>query len=475
MAGPIKTNDYNSMSYYFMNFDSREEFDKLGKEAYAEMSKQGNCPKWSTSVDKDFVGSSDRALLDEGNFKEFINRPALDKTIDSFEELFATIDMGGAFNKSRLIITDDKRGIFDFGLASKGLYRAQEYYSKELAEESPDEFFPEKPSGVVPWEFIEENQLDQYWFTSKIVLDKNGKGKRFQMFPQQEGTRALELKIPGAKLIFRTNIKKSYVTFERQGGKARMVDLYMPQGGLAGLSYEGMLAKALPLMLAARYFEMAGIKTRINNTRMYYDGSKVVCVTFPVKDYGEDLDFNWLAINSADPRFFRWNMWKYTSGLLAKKYGIRQSGWGSTVYGGSMMTEVGNRYKNWYFEEMRKGLQPELSIDRRLMLFGGLENPGNSIKNQIEDIKQEFFRILDIVDFQFNSPEKAAQRVFVRMVENENKATTTYKRYVQNTMALAYSYPTGGQYATEPEEADVLEQDYDIAIDGMNNFLESLR
>jgi hypothetical protein len=484
MAQPLTTNSYSRKKYYFMNFESRQQFDELGAAAYKEMLKKGDIAKWNNSADPDFVGTSDKRLLNSGEFQTYIEPKVLEKAIETFEELFATIDMGGAFDKSRLIITDDKRGIFDFGLASQGLYRLQEYYSKKLAEESPSEFFGKLP-GLVPTEFVREDKLKQYWYKSpetseEYLLELRQKGltailDKDKDTPLTEISGMVTTQNPTPGLKFSTTTKKSYVTFERKGGKARMVDLYMPQGGLQDITAEGMLARALPLMLAARYFEMAGIKTRISVNRSYSDGDYFTCFTIPVKDYGEDIDFNWLAINVADPRFFRWNMWKYMRGFLAKDFNRKyQDGWGSTVYGGRQMLEVGNRYKNWYFDEMQKGLQPELAVDRNLMLFGGLESPRNTIKGQTDEIKEEFFRILDVVDFQFNSPEKAAKRVYERLVEKEGYTVARYKRYVQNTMAAAYSFPDAGEYATEPERIDVLEQDFDIALDGMNNYLATL-
>jgi hypothetical protein len=54
---------------------------------------------------------------------------------------------------------------------------------------------------------------------------------------------------------------------------------------------------------------------------------------------------------------------------------------------------------------MRKGKFSDLAINRNLMIFGGLENPPSTfdIKKdafQQTAIKNEFYRILDIVDFQ---------------------------------------------------------------------------
>jgi hypothetical protein len=49
-------------------------------------------------------------------------------------------NLGGNEEKSRLETTSRPIGVFDFGLASKGLYRVQEYFSKKLQDERPKRF-----------------------------------------------------------------------------------------------------------------------------------------------------------------------------------------------------------------------------------------------------------------------------------------------------------------------------------------------
>lgn len=457
-----------------MNFDSREEFDELGKKAYLESVKKGKAPvlnnpqKINTLKLKNFFGTDDTIAMDVGKFLTYIDKPLLDRVVDEFDLLFSTIDMGGAFNKKRLITTDNQSGIFDFGLAAQGLYRKQEYFSQELANESPSEFF-DKPSGVVPVDLVREDKLGNFWYTSEVT------NIEYLLTKQQEGTRAVELKLKDAKLIYGTTNKKSYMMFERQGGKQRMVDLYVPQGGMRDLTKEGMLARALPLLLAAKYFELAGIRTRINVCRMFERDKNVICATFPIKNYGDELDFNWIAINCSDPRFFRWNMWKYVSGLLADRYGLYMQGHGNTVYSGDLFLETANRYKNWYFDRVDKGLEKELQIDRPLMLFTGLPDPSNSIKASYNKIKNEFYKILDVVDFQYNQSEKSAKRIYTRMVENDGKSTHEFKSYVQKIMSESFSYAKYGDYATPMKQQDILEEKYDSAMDGIDNFLHSIR
>jgi hypothetical protein len=473
MPRPNITNSFASSSYYFANFTDLQDFNTKGKAAYDKRVSEGKSVYNPTIESRKFNGTTDTQLLDEGVFNDtYIDKPLLDRTMDAFDALFANIDMGGAFNKGKLKVTDDKRGIFDFSLASKGLFRKKEFFSQEFADFQNVNFiypFPELAPGVVPNIDVDKDMFDNYWYT---YTD----GTKYQMVQQDKGQAAMDNGDPNAKYEYGTSTKKSYLMFERKRGKAKMVDLYVGVGGLEGLTYEGMLARALPMILAARYFEMARIKTRINAARMYYDGTKNVCFTYTIKDYGDDIDFNRIAMAVADPRWFRWNLWKYTSAIIRENLGDANStGYGSTIYGGDRLYETFNRYKNWYFEEMKNGSQPELSINPNLMLVGGLPNPGNTIAGQEDDIKEEFFRILDIVDFQFNDQVKASQRIYKRLVQDEGKSVDYFKQYVNRTLSTAYSYPSSGPYSTSIEQQQVLDDDFTKALDAMSIYLDSIQ
>jgi hypothetical protein len=466
-----KTDDFANKKYYFASFESKYDFENAGKSAYAKL--KASSPKnkiinyWENAeIDPDFVGSSDKKELEEGNFIEYINRPALDTTLESFDELFSKIDMGGAFEKSRIIITEDKRGIFDFSLASKGLYRPQEYFSQELADDLPYEF-PMFYSGLVPFDNVYIDKMNQFWYTSK------DNSKTYSLTKQQDGTRAIELKIPNARLKFRTKTKKAYVMFQKKGGKAKFCDLYVGIGGLAGLTYEGMLAKVLPLLLVARYLETGGIKTRINAMRVYEDDDEIYCFTYPIKNFGEDLDFNWIAINTADPRWFRWNIWKYLAAISKERFNTSTLGYGRTLYGGPELIETFNRFKNWKLEETEKGKFQDLGIDYNLMITGGLKSPTNSISDQKTEIEEEFFRILDVVDFQFNDAKKAAKRTYDRLDE-KGYTNSSAKEQIIKSLSNAYSYPQKGSYATPSKRQDKISEDFNKAFDGTVEFFNTL-
>ena len=455
-------NDLQSRDFYFRYFRNINELVEVGKRYSQELFSSGLTTTFTNEwkgrgFGSAFVGGS-KSQAEEGPFfKNYIDERALSSSTNAFEELLSEIDMGGAFKKAKLTTTEKSTGIFDFGLASPGLYALQEFYSKKLGEKFPFEFAAEIP-GIVPPMFVNKNPMGDFWYKSKE------KGEMFQMTKQKKGEEALRLKLPGAKYKYATSIKKVYVTFKREGGKANYVDLYVGCGGLATLTSTGMLARALPVMMAARYFEMMGIRTRINAARTYEAGNRVVCIAWTIKDYGSDLDFKRIAIDTADSRFFRWNLWKWSSAILEKEFGVGDWGYGSTVYGGQLLLEIKNRWRNWYFEQMQENKVPYVNLKPELMLFGGLYPPPNSWTYSGPNdktflaIKQEFLNILDTVDFSFNKPQDAIQRIYQRKVIEEGESMDRFTKYVSSTLSKAYSFPTRGDYATPKDvQAELIE------------------
>ena len=165
---------------------------------------------------------------------------------------------------------------------------------------------------------------------------------------------------------------------------------------------------------------------------------------------------------------------------MKKKYGLNTEGYGTTVYEADEMLEVGNRYKNWYFEQMEKNLVPQVDIPRPLMMYGGLPNPPSTwnysgqTDRTMQRIKQEFFRILDIVDFTYNNATKCCERIYKREVEEGEKSVRDFKRYVVDTISRAYSYPTRGPYADTIEQQEEANKQNDLRITQMATFLQSI-
>lgn len=497
MSTPNQFNDYRNFTFNFKKFDSVEDFKEKGEQAVEDFLASGKTFEgYLSSFNSTFVGT-DEATANAGVFIDYIDRNALDTAIDSFDAILEDIEMGGEIKKSKLKITDDKRGIFDFGIASKGLFRVVEFYSEELKNELPNEF-PKLVQGIAQPDLVTKNALNQFVYISKT------NNKSYFLKRRQKGTtEILNLKpdalvkttengiehtiltsYEGVKLEFKSSIKKAYLMFEKKGGKAKYVDLYCVAGGLKDLQPIGMLNRTLPVLLAAKVLEENGIKTRIFGTRMYQRKDEneaqyidsFVNYTVKLKDYSQDLDFNWLAINLADTRFFRWNLMKYVSAIMNLE-GEKDGGWGTTVYGGNKLNEVFERYKNWYFEEIEAGREPESLIDRKLMITGGLSSPANKIEEK--KIKEEFFRILDVVDFQFNTPQKAVQKIYNRFKKNfssfdNDDIKRMTQRYVVGILSDAFAYPLYGQYATPLARQEEINDEFDKTIEEVDNYLKTI-
>jgi len=485
--------------FFFARFDDWQNFMDKGNEYLAEM--RAKYPSKfepyfeeynRTSVPSNMQTEETQTIedLNKGFYGRYIEQELLDNVVLAFDEILADIDMGGSFKKSKLIITDRTQGIFDFGLASLGLFSEKEFYSEKLAEDSPLEF-PNEPKGVVPPLFVTLNQLNDYWYVSNVT------GKKYKMTQQEKGTQEAIYdgyspnEIPIKYKSFKTKQKKSYLMFKKEGGKTKMVDLYVPMGGLSEMTPSGMLQRSLPLFMAARFFESVGIRTRLNCARVYESwgssmttGKKVngfTAITVTIKDFGEDLDFTRLAVAVADERTYRYNMWKLAPAITAKFYGEAQNGAGRTLYGGNEFDETTRRYKNWYFEQIENEDYDWVKMPKPLMIFGGVPKPkdfwqynGNKEESGYKGIVEEFYRILDTVDLYFNDTKKGCQRIYDRWVQTGEKNLYEYKRYVQTVLANAYSIAESGLYSDPPEEIEKITQEFDDKTEAVNDFLKNL-
>lgn len=191
-------------------------------------------------------------------------------TSGSFKNISMLIDdapfklnLGGETEKSKLVTTDKPMGIFDFSLASRGLYKVPEYFSQKLANEYPDKFKDfDLPSGVVPPNLVSqkiENGEKVYTYQ-----DDNGV---FDCVIRQKGQTAIDEGVEGAKLKYATRNRKVYLTHRRNKGKVKYVEIYslFYYTSLTGDTQYAI--RHLPAMMVADYLESIGVMTRIYMTR----------------------------------------------------------------------------------------------------------------------------------------------------------------------------------------------------------------
>ena len=181
-------------------------------------------------------------------------------------------DLGGQTEKSRIVTTDIPQGVFDFSLASKGLFRVQEFFSPDLFKEKRNIFSEyDLPLGVVPVQMINEVVVSgekKYVFT-------DSDGKDYYCIKQQKGTAAIAQGIRGAKLKFATKTKKVYLKFKRLGGRVNYVEIYSMFHYQSGYGELGYALRHIPALMVCQYFESIGIKTRFYPTRYVRKGENI--------------------------------------------------------------------------------------------------------------------------------------------------------------------------------------------------------
>lgn len=225
------------------------------------------------------------------------------------------INLGGQFEKDRLEITDDKKGIFDFSLASQGLYRPVEFFSDPYTKRKGENEFAYlgEPEGVIPPDRVFKDQskagLTIYYFVSED-------GKKYTCERRQKGTTDVfnnlsnecflgqdsqglvlpynrqnpEKVFNGARphrLKYASSSKKVYLKFKRKEASTKFVDIFIPLNWLGTSDANKALNVFTPVMVAAT-LEAFDIKTRISVVRNgLVENDIFETISIPLKNYDE--------------------------------------------------------------------------------------------------------------------------------------------------------------------------------------------
>jgi hypothetical protein len=413
----------------------------------------------------DFYGydpNSTKTLQEQFSYDEiktFSDLPLLETALNGISDVTKKLDLGGDFDSARMKFTSLPRGVFNFGVASKGLYRKVEYYDETndivvdsnlvlqseinnlpyynfkgnklyLRKQQEGTFLIEKHCKDISIEYSENNKLHLPFKDGKIY---NGCGFEVD-------------KIKGiyAKLKYATTTKKIYMYREKLGGGiSPFVDLFIVVGGTADADTENMLAKNLPTFIVADILEKAGVKVRIYGVRGYdTPEDTLVFLPFALKDYGETLDFGSLASFTSDKRFFRVSLWRSVATIrrMAERANNPNStnykyGYGSTLYGfrdgkRDDLYDAFQMYKNWVFNQKGSVKNTTKINDKGLMILGGLRDlkstdmlTGRNQAQTYQKVKEEVYRILDYVGMLLTSnPSKFIQGIYLREKENARYA-----------------------------------------------------
>lgn len=408
---------------------------------------------------------------------DYAQKTTLQREIDRLQTEILKIELGGESKKERMIITSDERGVFSFGLASKGLIKPIEYFSDKLAIDSPKEF-PKLPSGVVPADDVKRIDIGkqkQFWYHSPTT------NKDYQMTQQQEGTREVDLGLKQKK-VFKTINKKSYVLLPKKSGKPKMVDVFVP------LHASVSLYNIIPLLVAVINLEKQGIRVKVTSVRMVgTNPNQWTACAIGVKDYTEPLDIYQVARKTDSGAW-----WSCMYGILSY---LEDSGMaGSSPRGEEQFTDLFKRWKNWHLDQVKKGKADPLRITPEQMIFGYTEDTDD------EGLLNGYFKIMDITEFQFKKEEYCLERIYKRLVDDKlakfikedlrplklnpddfkqekdrekKELVQDFKKYCTQIWLECYHSAEGGQWGDSKEENERLTKARGEKLDKLVKFLQT--
>lgn len=342
-------------------------------------------------------------------------------------------NLGGEQEKEKLVTTDKPIGIFDFSLASNGLYRVPEYYSIDFERDFPDKFKNlGLHSGVIPPNLVQSriiNGVRNFFYK----LDE----KEYAVTQRQKGATALAQGDPNAKLKFATKNKKVYLKFRRQGGKVKYCEIYTLYYYTSVSGEWQYNMRHLPVLLLAEYFEKTGIKTRLyptrfvkhegfipkpgsfsstgfkefdsltgmklpqyemaekSNVKSQFDGSLIVAPLM-VKDFGQEIDYyDFFAISDSNSSVYE----TMAVSAYRKEFKGYYRPYGDPDFDQIRYLTGFERYKNKYAEYVKNGLWKSKEVQPEAQLFFHSMSIKNDFSKFWTGIEQRLRNINDFRDF----------------------------------------------------------------------------
>jgi hypothetical protein len=417
----------------------------------------------------------------------FIDQDLINEFEGVFSEINAKLDLGKDSKPARIKFTDKPIGVFSFSQASKGLIRPVEFYSfheKKLIK-AENVFFKKEYEKDFFYYLLGDEEYEvqrRQEGTTKMVescpfleikYDENSK-----LFLPYDDNGKIVNECKGNRLRFTSTNKKVYAFREKKGGGvAPYVDLYIPIGGNSNFDPEQMLIRAIPSIILGRLLEKSGVRVRIfavYNQRQNGTQDNIT-LAFKVKDYGETTDVNKLAVFSADPRFFRYHLF---NGSIGHNFSLMNSNTvrpdNSQAYYKDFKEVVLPSIRNVVDYKIKVGEFPSQVVDKRLMIYGGVESSPNeeiSDKNIEERIIDGFYSNMDYIQLNLSKTPRVIMQEIIKRLRSKNKSDYEIRNYLQDILTNVYSTTSEIQSVTP----NVLKQQLEDGILNEENYKNQLR
>lgn len=413
--------------FFFDVFDSYEQLQEVRENAQNELI--ANNFQWDARTDyienggrrqptTNFEGSDDRTLLQNPEtISTVLSNNEYQQALQELGTISQNIPLGASSQKAKLTMTEKPIGVFNYASASTGLYRKQEYFSPEenrivdatqVYGKMPN-FYYSKDGKNIPLELRQEGTTEMLRINPNAIQKVAGNGMLYTD-PIRFGKHSLK---------FATTTKKVYLVRSEvkdisKKGQEKYVDIYITNTANANILPENMIYRALPSIIVSQILEKAGYKVRINKVTAVRGAGATTVYTVPIKDYGKPLDLQRIAIQTGDPRIFRWGDFKdfhtLISGVMETSLG---GGYGSSLTG-SEFDNAMKHYFQWIGKKTKEGGKKLFNKNLNLHLSGTIDASNDPYDRQMERVTTKVKEILDKVAIEFSGVRVALEEAIKR-------------------------------------------------------------
>lgn len=464
--------------FFFDVFDSYEQLQQVREDVQNELI--ANNFQWTArrnfidnGGDKTpsvgFEGSDNRDLLQNPeSISTVLSNNEYQQALQELGTIVQSIPLGASSQKAKLTMTEKPIGVFNYASASTGLYRKQEYFSpnenkvvdaKEVYGKMPN-FYYIKDGENIPLELRQEGTTEMLRINPNAIPKVAGNGMLYTE-PIRFGNHSLK---------FATTTKKVYLVRSEvkdvsKKGQEKYVDIYITNTANFDIRPENLIYRSLPSIIVSQILEKAGYKVKINKVTAVRGSGATTIYTIPIKDYGKPLDLQRIAIQTGDPRIFRWGDFKdfhtLISGVMETDLG---GGYGSSLSGSDYDNGMKN-YFNWITKKVKEGGKKLFNKNIKLHLSGTIDASNDSYDTQMQRVTTKVKEILDKVAIEFSGVRVALEEAIKR-----DTPTISKQQVIANFQsALRNTEPTR---PADPELRGLSDTEYQKEVDLFNKRMD---
>jgi hypothetical protein len=480
---------------------------------------------------RNFTALSDNLKIPNTNFDKI---KKISKVV--VENIKTLINLGGLYKNDRIKITENTNGVFDFGLASLGLYRPVEFYSEKLKNDIVDGVlknpyqYQELENGVVlPNDvnkkvinnidfFIYKKDGKEYYcdrrqrgatkvfnnFSDECILKENSDGIILTYYRNNQdkvfnGRDKIRLK-------YASNNKKCYLIYEKKDDSVKYVDIFMPINFVTAVNDSSRALFLLPAYLISATLEEYGIQTRISALRIGSNennvGNVLTTISIPVKEYEEppkdafDKIYHLLATSNYAGNFFAFfKIIFQNNGVQAQPTGWVDSNFTDIHYSDrKYMNLMLQRYKNWIeankdepfvFTKVNNN-NFQFALNTTAFKIADNNITYENILNYIHNIFYAFYYYMDFLAIEMVDMNEFVKNIYKRITEDDTfnkiferpsdkkEIKNLIRQYVIAILVEKYQTVSGGFYSDNQEQINKKENTFKEKVLLLNEAVNNL-